>query len=112
MKPTTWLWKNTCLQRRGDHPGQPLLPIKRLTPKELKERQEKGICIKCNEKYGPGYRCKKLFMIEAYLREDEDEDVMTQDEEDDTPKISFHAIIGRTHPKPWRFMRGLGDQFF
>jgi len=39
-------------------------------------------------------------MIEAYLREDEDEDVMTQDEEDDTPKISFHAIIGRTHPNP------------
>jgi hypothetical protein len=44
--------------------GQPSLSIKRLTPEELNERQEKGLCFKCNDKYGPGHRCKKLFMIE------------------------------------------------
>jgi hypothetical protein len=54
----------------------PFLPIKRLTPEELK-----GLCFKCNDKYGPGHQCKKLFMIEACLREDEDgdmEEVKTQ----------------------------------
>jgi hypothetical protein len=81
--------------------SHPPLPIKRLTPEELKERQENGLCFKYNEKYGPGHRCKKLFMIEAYLGEDEDGDVMTQDEEEvDTPKISLHAITVKTHPKP------------
>jgi hypothetical protein len=46
-----------------------------LTPEELKERQAKGLCFKCNDKYVPGHRCKKLFMIEAYLGEDEDGDM-------------------------------------
>jgi hypothetical protein len=53
----------------------PFLPIKRLTPEEVKERQAKGLCFKCNDKYVLGHRCKKLFMIEAYLREDEDGDM-------------------------------------
>jgi hypothetical protein len=38
--------------------GQPPHPIKRLTPEELEERQEKGLCFKCNEKYGPGHHWK------------------------------------------------------
>jgi len=63
--------------------GQPPLPIKRLVPEELKERQEKGLCFKCNEKFGPKHHCKKLFMIEAYLREDEDRDKIMQDEEEE-----------------------------
>ncbi len=37
----------------------------------------KGLCFKCNEKYGPDNRCKYLFMIEAY-QEDEDGDVVNQ----------------------------------
>jgi hypothetical protein len=40
--------------------GQPPLPIKRLTPEELKERQKKGLCFKCNEKYGSGVVAKSL----------------------------------------------------
>jgi hypothetical protein len=76
--------------------GQPPFPIKRLTPEELKERQEKGLCFKCNDKYGPGHRCKKLFMIEAYLREDGDGDGIAQDaEEVDTPEVSLNAITGK-----------------
>jgi hypothetical protein len=38
----------------------PFLPIKRLTPEGLKERQAKGLCFKCNDKYVPGHRCKKI----------------------------------------------------
>jgi len=77
---------NRAEERKVDMGNQqtlnpPFLPIKRLMPKELKERQEKGLCFKCNDKYGPGHWCKKLFMIEACIGEDEDgdmEEVKTQ----------------------------------
>jgi hypothetical protein len=79
---------------------QPPFPIKRLTPAELKERQEKGLCFKCNDKYGPCHWCKRLFMIEACL--DGDGDVVMEDEEgeDENPlEISLHAIQGKEAPK-------------
>lgn len=60
---------------------QPPFPMKRLTLAELKERQEKGLCFKCNDKYEPGHRCKKLFMIEACL--DGDGDMVMKEEEDE-----------------------------
>jgi len=68
---------NQAEERKVDMGNQqtsnpPFLPIKRLTPEELKERQAKGLCFKCNDKYGPRHRCKKLFMIEACLGKDED----------------------------------------
>ena len=74
------------------------MQVKRLTPAKLKERQEKGLCFKCNDKYGRGHRCKRLFLIEAYRGEDNDGNgVITEEEEevDDSPKISLHAITGR-----------------
>jgi hypothetical protein len=75
--------------------SQQPLPIKQLTPEELKERQEKGLCFKCNEKCSPGHRCKRLFMIEAYLREEEDGEEITQVEEEEViPEISLHAMTG------------------
>jgi hypothetical protein len=62
--------------------------------------QGEGFCFKCNNKFGPGHRCKKLFMIEAYLREDVDGDGIAQEaEEEDTPKISLHAITGKDPTK-------------
>jgi hypothetical protein len=55
--------------------------IKRLTPAELKERQDKGLCFKCNEKYRPGHRFKMLFMIEVCRGEDGDRDVLMSEED-------------------------------
>ncbi|KAK0575192.1 hypothetical protein LWI29_035342 [Acer saccharum] len=43
--------------------------IKKLTTEEIDERRRKGLCFKCNEKFGPGHRCKKLFMIRACFNE-------------------------------------------
>jgi hypothetical protein len=93
--------------------GQPPLPIKRLTQEELKERQENGLCFKCNEKYSPGHRCKRLFMIEVYMREDEDKDVMTQDEEEeDTLEISLHAITGKDPTKTMNLWEDWANKIF
>ena len=39
--------------------------FKKLTPIELKERRDKGLCFNCDEKFAPGHQCKKLFFIEV-----------------------------------------------
>jgi hypothetical protein len=80
----------------------PTMPIKRLTPAKLKEHQENGLCYKCNDKYGLGHRCKKLFMIEAYWGKDRDGDVVMEEddgEEGDQPLVSLHAITGKDAPE-------------
>ncbi|XP_077250240.1 uncharacterized protein LOC143889774 [Tasmannia lanceolata] len=38
--------------------GSPQLPVKKLTPNELKLRKEKGLSYNCDEKYIPGHKCK------------------------------------------------------
>ncbi|KAL4198898.1 hypothetical protein AMTRI_Chr03g48350 [Amborella trichopoda] len=50
---------------------------------ELQERRSKGLCYNYNDKWNPGHRCKKIFLIEN------DEDDSTA-----TPVISLHAISG------------------
>jgi hypothetical protein len=43
-------------------PTQPKI----LTPKQIDERREKGICFNCDKKYSEGHKCddKKLFYID------------------------------------------------
>ena len=67
-----------------------------MSPAELKERREKGLCYNCNEQFVPGHRCKKLFLIEACTTE-EDGDLDMEVEgpfEEEAPGISLHAISG------------------
>ncbi|KAA8538347.1 hypothetical protein F0562_027830 [Nyssa sinensis] len=66
---------------------------------ELQDRRNKGLCYNCDEKFKPGHRCKKLFIIEACLDEDEGDLIMEEDCEDEnqlveTLEISLHAING------------------
>ena len=35
----------------------------KLTEQEIQKRREKGLCFSCNEKFGPGHRCKKELNI-------------------------------------------------
>ncbi|CAL5379765.1 unnamed protein product [Camellia sinensis] len=52
------------IPNRSSIPNSSPLPIKRLSPAELHDRRSKGLCFNCNEKFSPGHRCKKLFLIE------------------------------------------------
>jgi hypothetical protein len=72
--PSDW-WQNNNLQT------WPALPIKKLTAEELRERQENGLYFKCNDKYNLSHRCKRLYMIEVCLEEDDDEGVVIRDED-------------------------------
>ncbi|KAA8526239.1 hypothetical protein F0562_008022 [Nyssa sinensis] len=78
---------------------QPVIPVRKMTPTELQDRRNKGHCYNCDEKFKPGHRCKKLFVIEACLDEDDGDLIMEEDREDENqlmenPEISLHAING------------------
>ena len=78
--------------------------IRRLNLMEIKERRDKGLCFYCDEKFGLGHRCKRLFSIEAYWPNDETEAKDQEDEEEQTRSteealgISLHAIAGTPAP--------------
>lgn len=72
--------------------------VKRLSPAELKDRRDRGLCFNSDDKFSPGHRCKKLFWIEGVYEEEEKtqikEGVTEQvfDEEYEILEISLHAI--------------------
>ncbi|KAH9297684.1 hypothetical protein KI387_029366, partial [Taxus chinensis] len=77
----------------------------RLTPQQIEEKREKGLCFNCDSKFGPGHKCaeKKLFYIDGPSEDEEkDEDseleVLVEPEEesgDPQPTISCHAISAK-----------------
>nr|DAD19760.1 TPA_asm: hypothetical protein HUJ06_021223 [Nelumbo nucifera] len=84
------------------------LPVRRLTPTELKERHDKGLCFNCNEKFSPGHRCKKFFVIESCWQGDGDIEMEIEGERESTHdelEVSLHAITGHT---PGRIMKVKG----
>ncbi|KAF2292619.1 hypothetical protein GH714_026060 [Hevea brasiliensis] len=87
-------------------PSQPASgSVKRLTWDELNERKRLGLCFKCNDKFGPGHRCKKLFSIQAVLEDSDDDtemEIEEQDSAEEVPAISLHAIAGFEGPETMR----------
>ncbi|KAH9678316.1 hypothetical protein KPL71_025660 [Citrus sinensis] len=41
----------------------PNLPIRRLTPAELRDKREKGLCYNCDQKYSANHRCRSKFLL-------------------------------------------------
>ena len=41
----------------------PTLPIRRLTPAELREKKEKGLCYNCDKKYSSTPRCRSKLLL-------------------------------------------------
>ncbi|KAK0580835.1 hypothetical protein LWI29_006834 [Acer saccharum] len=79
--------------------GSSFAPVRKMTTEELNERRRKGLCFRCNEKFGPGHQCKKLFLIQACLEESDDDVEMdldggTEEQPMETPEISLHAMAG------------------
>lgn len=73
-----------------------------MTSEELAERRRKGLCFHCNDKFGPGHVCKKLFMIEACWEEADGDVVIEAEETINEPKILFHAMAGFQSPTTMR----------
>uniref|UniRef100_A0A6N2JVX6 Chromo domain-containing protein n=1 Tax=Salix viminalis TaxID=40686 RepID=A0A6N2JVX6_SALVM len=75
--------ENVAAFRRNNHPSfvptwpivtlpsnqekQMIVPVQRLSQVQMKERRERGLCYNCDEKWGPGHKCKyaRLFIMEC-----------------------------------------------
>ncbi|RVW22785.1 putative polygalacturonase [Vitis vinifera] len=76
--------------------------IRRLSPTELKERRDKGLCFNCDEKFALGHQCKKLFLIQGcWLEEDSGDGIRDIEEKEDKDEleISLHAMAGSPAPQ-------------
>ncbi|KAF5463169.1 hypothetical protein F2P56_019105 [Juglans regia] len=105
---------------------KPMMPIKRITPIQMQERREKGLCYYCDEKFHIGHKCNKpkLFLLEGIeLSEKEEIEVEEGNLAIMEPKemeegnmemgelvgISLHAMAGSLSPKTMR-VEGFIDQ--
>ena len=93
------------------------LKIQKLSQEEMVERQRRGLCYNCDEKYFRGHKCKeqKLFQIdmqtpthpeenapEESLMDEPEEHTIAQEEpetQQEEPLISLHALVGMTSPQ-------------
>lgn len=55
-------------------------------------RREAGLCYNCEEKFTPGHRCKRLFLL---LSPSEDDDSACEDNDvPNPPSISLYSLTG------------------
>lgn len=64
--------------KKTDEGKKPRCSLK-LTDKEFVERKAKGLCYNCEEKYTPGYCCKKKLCIFIASKVSEDFDSSDED---------------------------------
>eukprot|EP00253_Pinus_taeda_P005153 PITA_05153 len=82
----------------------------RLTPQQLEEKREKGLCYICDRKYTKGHKCaeKKLFYIDCEEEEEKEQETSKEEDthqdqslekEEMNPNISCNALVGITTPQ-------------
>eukprot|EP00253_Pinus_taeda_P035006 PITA_35006 len=94
------------------HSTTQTLKVQKVSPVEMAERRNQGLCYYCDEKYSPGHKCKepKFFQIDAtdYSSSEEDppleepeavEENNQKDNVPDEPVISLHALAGISSPQ-------------
>jgi hypothetical protein len=96
------------------------LPIQRISPAQMKERRDRGLCYYCDDKWLPGHKCKspRLYLMSGLTlpMEEPYEDVFydTTDSVDSVPafdvveckdpEISINAISGSPGSKSMRVL--------
>jgi hypothetical protein len=90
------------------------LKIQKLTRDEIDERQLKGLCYDCDDKYFPEHKCKEQNLFMAMTEDLSEEDVVVppveelplpsdltppSDPLDVDPLISLNALIGFSSPQ-------------
>jgi hypothetical protein len=81
--------------------------VRQISNQEARERQEKGLCYYCDEKFIPGHRCQRpqLFMISDTNDQDSEEQsevLQAAEDQEAIPEISLHVIAGTAHPQTFR----------
>lgn len=72
--PYTAQPSNTSTSTNPRPPNRPTLPTRRLTNAEMSDRQSRGLCYNCDERWFSGHRCKPKYQC-ILVDEDTDESV-------------------------------------
>ena len=86
------------------------MPIRRLTPVELREKREKGLCYNCDKKYHATHRCRSKFLLLMGTDDEDDElndDTFIHEQPGEvvTADISsLNALTGQSNPRSLRVL--------
>ncbi|KAG7970785.1 hypothetical protein I3843_07G101600, partial [Carya illinoinensis] len=88
----------------GPPPSQERMAIvlfQRLSPTQMKERREKGLCYNYDEKWGPDHKCKaaKLVIMECDDSSEGEPKIVEIE-----PGISIHALSGSPNSRTMRLL--------
>ncbi|KAI3522148.1 hypothetical protein L1887_11628 [Cichorium endivia] len=94
-------------------PGGPetRTPFRRMTDTEFADKKAKGLCFRCDGKFGPGHRCPEK-TLQVLLVEDEEEGEEPETEEHahlDMMTVSASSVAGLTTPRTMK-LRGMIGQ--
>ncbi|GJZ74597.1 putative mitochondrial protein [Tanacetum coccineum] len=92
--------------------------FKRLTEAELADKRSKGLCFKCDQKFGPGHVCvsRSLQVLlvdeeEEYEEEDGEELKMATDHVHlDMVEVSLNSVMGFTPNRTMKLRGKIGDR--
>lgn len=92
-----------------------VFPVQKLSPAQMKERRDKGLCYNCDEKWNSSHKCKspKLYLMQGgeHFTNEKLDELSCDDSVDGSdpqanpivtevtnPEISLHAIAGAINP--------------
>ncbi|GKC21642.1 ankyrin repeat-containing protein [Tanacetum coccineum] len=92
--------------------------FKRLTEAELADKRSKGLCFKCDQKFGPGHICAsrslQVLLVdeeEEYEEEDGEELKMATDHVHlDMVEVSLNSVMGFTPNRTMKLRGKIGDR--
>ncbi|XP_024028604.1 uncharacterized protein LOC112093764 [Morus notabilis] len=87
-RPRTWPPQQTSTGEGGG------ASFRRLTDDEIQRRRAKGLCYRCDEKYGPGHRCKNQQLQVLLVSEEEEEKVEDSVEAGEPPIEEAEGMAG------------------
>ncbi|KAH9738515.1 hypothetical protein KPL71_018818 [Citrus sinensis] len=96
----------------------PTLPIRRLSPAELRDKREKGLCYNCDQKYSSNHRCRSKFLL---LMGTDDDELEPKNNEEPSELVdagitgdisSLNALAGQANPRSLRLIGAIASHTF
>ncbi|XP_062093442.1 uncharacterized protein LOC133799441 [Humulus lupulus] len=80
------------------------LPIKKLTPAEMKDRRDKGLYYTCDEKFSYGHKCKNRMLIMCVQEEELETGTEPDGQDFDTAEeeVSLNSLSNSLNPRIFR----------
>ena len=96
-----------------------------MTKAEMQEKCSKGLCFRCDEKFGPSHRCKRRELQVLWMMDEEEiaedgknepepsflvSEPMNSNEEALPPSLSLSSLVGLSTPHLLKLRGQIGDR--